>query len=145
MPSNTGNAGAAAGRFSPRTWRGSARGGVRLQPLPPDYVALVCGTLEQLPAKFSALDAAQRQPMASNDATTPPGRSDTVTAALPLADRRLVRIPAFREHLAPTASRTALALADRIQPSSDAIESNGRWRCPWSSRACSWLSSRCRS
>ena len=72
----------------------------------PDYVALVCGTLEQLPAKFSALDAAQRLPApASTDATPMPELSHTVTAALPLADRRLVRAPQFRAHLAAIAHR----------------------------------------
>ena len=72
----------------------------------PDYVALVCGTIEQLPAKFSELDALQRQttPVPSG-ATAPPERSDTVTAALPLADRRLVRAAKFHEHLAAIAHR----------------------------------------
>ncbi len=71
----------------------------------PDHVDFVCGTLERPLAKFSAVDAAQRQPMASTDGTTPPERSDTVTAALPLADRRLGRTSAFREHLAAIAHR----------------------------------------
>ena len=75
-----------------------------LGPQVPDLCGEV-GPLEQLPAKFSAVDAAQRQPTTSTDATTPPERSDTVTAALPLADRRLVRTPAFPEHLGATAHR----------------------------------------
>lgn len=73
-----------------------------------DYVALVCGGLDQLPDIFSALDAApyDAEPAPGVPApTTPPDGADRVTAALPLADRRLIRLPAFREHLAAAAHR----------------------------------------
>jgi len=74
----------------------------------PDYVAVVCGDLDQLAANFSALDAMQRQAQQTRaipftpTAPTPPV---AVTAALPLADRRIVRLPAFRQRLAATAHR----------------------------------------
>jgi len=73
-----------------------------------DYVAMVCGDLDKLPDTFSALDAARREaesPTATPAPTTPPDRPVRVTAALPLADRRLIRLPAFRQQLAATVHR----------------------------------------
>ena len=67
----------------------------------PDYVALVCGTLDALPACFSALDAL---PPSLPDPSAPVP-SDIVTAALPLGDRRLVRRPALGQRLATAGSR----------------------------------------
>ena len=73
----------------------------------PDCLALVCGSLDNLPAKFSQLDAAAANP-AEAEATpgfplaTHPVLS-TPTAALPLPDRRLVRVQAFRDRIAAAA------------------------------------------
>jgi len=74
----------------------------------PDYLALLCGDLDGLADKFSALDAARRETaaMIAVPATpTPPQTPALVTAALPLADRRLIRQPVFRQRLAATARR----------------------------------------
>ena len=66
-----------------------------------DYVALVCGSLDQLPDLFSALDSDPARPTPGPS----PDHPARVTAALPLADRRLIRLKAFREHLAAAARR----------------------------------------
>ena len=73
----------------------------------PDYVALVCGSLEALPERFSALDAVPvpADAEAVSSATVGPAASATVSAALPLADRRLVRRPALGQRIAAAASR----------------------------------------
>ena len=68
----------------------------------PDYVALVCGSLDALAARFSALDAL---PQPAPDPTAPPAAPEIVSAALPLADRRLVRRPTFRQRLTAACSR----------------------------------------
>ncbi len=65
----------------------------------PDYVTLVCGSIDDLPARFSAIDAAA-------DRTALPDPAPELTrAALPLGDRRLVRRPAFRQRLLAACSR----------------------------------------
>ena len=74
----------------------------------PHYVALLCGDLGALAEQFSALDAARREAAATG--VVPATRTSTdrpalVTAALPLADRRLVRLLAFRQRLAAIAHR----------------------------------------
>jgi hypothetical protein len=70
----------------------------------PDYVALVCGSLQALPERFSALDAALARPDA-DPTSAPLAASVTVSAALPLADRRLVRRPALEQRIAAAAPR----------------------------------------
>ena len=65
----------------------------------PDYVTLVCGSLDELPARFSPIDAAA-------DRTALPDPAPELTrAALPLGDHRLVRRPAFRQRLLAACSR----------------------------------------
>ena len=64
----------------------------------PDYVTLVCGSLDELPARFSAIDAADRPAL-------PDPAPELTRAALPLGDRRLVRRPAFRQRLVAACSR----------------------------------------
>lgn len=73
----------------------------------PDYVELVCGSLEALPARFSALDVARREaqlatPKGSPATSTLPG---IVSAALPLPDRRLVRKDSLRERIQAAAEK----------------------------------------
>ncbi|MDI7268888.1 MAG: hypothetical protein QME96_12935 [Myxococcota bacterium] len=65
--------------------------------LRPDYVEIVCGTLDDLPRAFAELDAHRRQRAPSSqldggrgeDTDTP----EVATASLPSPDRRLVRTP----------------------------------------------------
>ena len=71
----------------------------------PDYVALLCGTLEDLPHAFAQLDAADRSlslparlRAAASTAIGDP-ISDIVSSSLPRADRILVRTPAMRERV----------------------------------------------
>jgi len=60
-----------------------------------DYVAIVCGTLDQLPHAFAQLDAASRRRSAlvARDAARPADATDcdVVSASLPRADRVLIR------------------------------------------------------
>jgi len=60
-----------------------------------DYVAIVCGTLDQLPQAFAQLDAASRRRSAlvARDAARPANATDcdVVSASLPRADRVLIR------------------------------------------------------
>ena len=60
-----------------------------------DYVAIVCGTLAQLPQAFAQLDAASRRRSAlvARDAARPADATDcdVVSASLPRADRVLIR------------------------------------------------------
>jgi len=79
----------------------------------PDYVALVCGSLDALPARFSALDALPR-PMP--DPTAPPVPAEVVSAALPLGDRRLIRRPAFGQRLQTDRSRRQMAPDTPAEP-----------------------------
>ena len=68
-----------------------------------DYVARVRGSLDQLPDLFCALDArSHARPALPGHSLHHPAH---VTAALPLADRRPVRLKVFREHLAAGATR----------------------------------------
>jgi hypothetical protein len=67
----------------------------------PDYVDLICGSLDALSTQFSCLDAARREAKL----TTPKGSTETpttpeiVSAALPLPDRRLVRKDSLCERI----------------------------------------------
>ena len=65
----------------------------------PDYVTLVCGSLDDLPARFSAID------VAADRTALPDPPPELTRAALPLGDRRLVRRPAFRRRLAACSRR----------------------------------------
>jgi hypothetical protein len=60
-----------------------------------DYVAIVCGTLDQLPQAFAQLDAAirRRSALVARDAARPANATDcdVVSASLPRADRVLIR------------------------------------------------------
>jgi len=76
----------------------------------PDYVAIVCGSLENLHLACAQFDAADRslslparQRATAFDATD----GDTVSASLPRADRDLVRNDAMRQLVLTEASRRA--------------------------------------
>jgi hypothetical protein len=87
-----------------------------------DYVALLCGSLDQLPQAFAKLDQARHQralatPTAApsrpvSDADEPPGAvdvtaalDDVVSASFPRDDRRLIRAATLRERIV-TAARS---------------------------------------
>jgi hypothetical protein len=70
----------------------------------PDYVAIVCGTINDLPLAFAALDAADRSNSlparlraAASRATD---RGEIISRSLPKPDRDLVRTDAMTERLA---------------------------------------------
>ncbi len=98
----------------------------RLQPgaalarnlLHPDYVEVLCGSLDRLPAAFAALDAAERRRsiIARPDASQGDLDYDDIEAAsLPTPDRRLVRTEAMGRRIRAAAAsrppRTASATA----------------------------------
>jgi hypothetical protein len=94
----------------------------------PDYVELVCGSLEDLPQAFAALDADRRAKRLAGHSLPPLGRSsnpipEVATASLPAADRPLLRTKDMRRRVLAAAqsraprtpvrsSRTALATAN---------------------------------
>ena len=66
----------------------------------PDYVALVCGSLGDLPRVFAELDSQEDDAKAKRDSADPktpdePEITDLVSASLPRADRKFVRAPAL--------------------------------------------------
>jgi hypothetical protein len=75
-----------------------------------DYVELICGSLDALPARFSALDVARREA----ELATPKGTvaisalPEIVSAALPLSDRRLVRKDSLCERIQSAAGEKEL-------------------------------------
>jgi hypothetical protein len=79
----------------------------------PDYVKLVCGSLDQLPALFSALDVARRERELATPKGTPAKASipEVATAGLPLADRRLVRKDSIRDRIRDAANHRKSSLA----------------------------------
>ena len=82
----------------------------------PDYVSIVCGSLDDLHLAFARLDADDRSlslPARLRAAASDASDTDTVSAALPRADRDLVRIDAMRARvLAEARSRAPLRPAD---------------------------------
>jgi hypothetical protein len=75
----------------------------------PDYVAVVCGELEQLPTAFAELDAKRREAkrlgLSEARSAQEAAPTDPVSASLPTADRRLVRSEAMGERV-NTAARS---------------------------------------
>lgn len=61
----------------------------------PDYVRLLCGSLDELPAAFAELDCAREArrlaTAPSKNASQAPSRPEVATASLPLLDRPVVR------------------------------------------------------
>jgi len=74
-----------------------------------DYVAIVCGNLEQLPRAFARIDAEDRQrslPARTRAAhLQEAGEPDIVSASLPAADRHIIRMDAMKNRIG-TAARS---------------------------------------
>jgi len=84
----------------------------------PDYVTLLCGSLDHLPAAFAQLDAERRrdQPAlraATDDAAPGDEPDDTplVSASLPTVDRRIVRSDAMTRRI----ERAARSRAPKVR------------------------------
>ena len=78
-----------------------------------DYVALLCGTIENLPSAFACLDATQRQGALQDERPGVPATPSALapeSASLSHADRRLVRTQGMQMKLISAAS----SLADRF-------------------------------
>ena len=72
-----------------------------------DYVAIVCGNIDQLPRSFAQLDAEDRVKRLSNEtpADVKPQRSiEIASASLPSSDKRLVRTVGMKQHLQAAAA-----------------------------------------
>ena len=83
--------------------------------LRPDYVELVCGSLDRLPAAFAELDrqqheAAAKQRDAGKTALPVVNVVDLVSASLPKADRKLVRVPALQAKILAAAKSRSPAV-----------------------------------
>lgn len=94
----------------------------------PDYVAIVCGTIDNLPRAFANLDAASRTLSLPARTTRSAGsdQPEVISSSLPKADRNLVRTQAMRERvLAETRSR-----ATRTHPARAAGASGNRRLTP---------------
>jgi hypothetical protein len=82
----------------------------------PDYVAILCGTLDDLPRAFADLDASDRSRSLPARLRAKASASDgeIVSSSLPKADRDLVRMDAMRDRvLAEAASRAPRRLPRR--------------------------------
>jgi hypothetical protein len=67
-----------------------------------DYVALLCGSIKNLPRAFAQLDAKVRHEKLAGQLTHPSRREPPpalVSASLPRADKRLVRSERLRERI----------------------------------------------
>jgi hypothetical protein len=83
----------------------------------PDYVELLCGSLDELPHAFARLDREKREresagmvgcrEIVGDDVSA----GDLISASLPTADRRLVRTEAMRARVLAVAGRHTQALA----------------------------------
>ena len=77
----------------------------------PDYVAILCGSLEALPAAFAELDALRREAKRSGRPIDPPAtaslRPVVESASLPAADRRIVRSDAMNRRIRAAAKSRA--------------------------------------
>lgn len=63
----------------------------------PDYVDILCGSLDRLPEAFAELDAArrEREPIASDADLEPRAEGEVLSSSLPYQDRALVRSEAL--------------------------------------------------
>jgi hypothetical protein len=74
----------------------------------PDYLAILCGSLEGLPAAFAALDAGHRDLSLPARTRAVPATADSVTRSMTTVDRRLVRTDEFAARVdAAARSRSA--------------------------------------
>ncbi len=82
----------------------------------PDYVAILCNGLDQLPAAFAALDANHRQlALPARKRAEPAGAPDIVSASLPTADRGLIRSKDLRQWLLAAARSRAPCLTPKAK------------------------------
>jgi len=65
----------------------------------PDYVEIVCGSLDRLPQLFARLDAQNRHCSLAVAALQQAGECDVVRASLNRSNRRLVRNEAMEERI----------------------------------------------
>ena len=76
-----------------------------------DYVALVCGSLDQLPRAIAELDACKGTPLGrpagATAAPSAPVESDIASASLPAADRRLIRTVKMQSRILAAATSRA--------------------------------------
>ena len=63
----------------------------------PDYVSLVCGSLDRLPQAFAQLDVGDRS--ISIAAKASPELTKTETASLSTADKKFIRQPLFQNRI----------------------------------------------
>lgn len=85
----------------------------------PDYVALVCGSLERLPAAFAELDRQQQKAIAQQQdagkiALSVDNAPELVSASLPKVDRKLVRAPALEAKILAAAKSRSPAVDFRM-------------------------------
>jgi hypothetical protein len=76
----------------------------------PDYVAIVCGTLEELPRAFAQLDRADRRralPARLHAALTQADEPDVVSSSMPSADRHIIRADALHQRVLAAARSRA--------------------------------------
>ena len=69
----------------------------------PDYVAIVCGSLDRLPQVFAEMDAAERRKVSRRppaaQRVTPALNPIIETGSLPTIDRRLIRSEAMQQRI----------------------------------------------
>jgi len=78
----------------------------------PDYVEILCGSLDHLPQAFAELDAEQRDEAAASEADR--GRipeGEILSSSLPYPDRALIRSAALRSCILSAAQSRAPAVA----------------------------------
>lgn len=84
-----------------------------------DYVAVLCGSLDALPAAFAKLDAAEGQtpalPATLAEGAAQPDDEPLASASLPTADRRIVRSPAMLRRINQAAHSRAPRAAQAVR------------------------------
>lgn len=95
------NAAAPAARSSPRISSDFRTAAVLARNLTkPDYIALLCGTIDDLPRAFAAIDADDRSlSLPARLRALPLPEHDVVSSSLPKADRDLVRTDVLRDRV----------------------------------------------
>lgn len=98
-----------------------------------DYVAIVCGTLDDLPRAFAGLDAAERSlslpaRLRAAASRTTDGDGEIISASLPKADRDLVRTLDMRQRIEAEARSRAPHRPSRRRAGQRAHAEGGRRR-----------------
>ncbi len=82
----------------------------------PDYLKILCGTLDALPKALAALDAVDRSSsLPVRQSKKQPGDADIVSSSLPKADRDLVRTDEMRDRVTAEARSRAPRLPVRAR------------------------------